>query len=682
MGREKLGKKVLEAFNKNPEALVFANGRTLTNPYAAFVSPNRGILDVAAENQAIGVVNPEPARIESLFTPGLLRSSFNHEVTENRKVLKRIDKVVNGVKTSKSFFILQNEDGSIGAYEYNKYISLNEGFGFINVGELGQLNEGDTLKPTEHLQKSINYTSSGVSRGKNYRTAYSITDETIEDSIEISDRVKKDFRFYMIYEMSIVIDPAVAILKDLYGEGDSYKPFPGVGETVNKRDTFAAISHYNTAYQFIKPLNSLRNIALNDTTYHIEDGSVVTDIEILTARDENVKDLYLKSLHQDNLKYFMECYDTLNVYYAQGFTLDKDAYYYWDRLRGMTRQYNKTVGYRIDRYVIPEGHIMINASFYKECELEPGMKMSGRHGNKGVENDVEKGLRIKGVFKYGTIVDEYGEPVDIWCNTLGVINRSNPAQLFEKIDNRAYDKTLEYFRRQLKETGEVDLVKFGDILSTITKLIAPEQYQLTVEASPEEKLSLRDPDVLMDILHNDLIIYPNPWPQECWSEEYTVNSLIRHFEVFKYLESEGISLSKDKVYRVNLETGERIEAGFNVEISRMYFKLLEYTAKKKFVMRMVGAYDNKGGLTKTKDKKEHKSRFGDTPVKVGERDIAVIASQLGIHVEVLHQFLSQTDSDVVETISAFFKVFGVRLKIDDAIESRLENYYKNILNSK
>jgi NACalpha-BTF3-like transcription factor len=152
--------------------------------------------------------------------------------------------------------------------------------------------------------------------------------------------------------------------------------------------------------------------------------------------------------------------------------------------------------------------------------------------------------------------------------------------------------------------------------------------------------------------------------------------------VFKYLESEGISLAKDKVYRVNLETGERIEAGFNIEISRMYFKLLEYTAKKKFVMRMVGAYDNKGGLTKTKDKKEHKSRFGDTPVKVGERDIAVIASQLGIHVEVLHQFLSQTDSDVVETISAFFKVFGVRLKIDDAIEDRLENYYKNILNVK
>lgn len=67
-----MGKKVLEAFNKNPvEALVFANGN-INQPYAAFVSPNRGIFGCAPRIRAIGVVNPEPAKeLESLFTPGL-----------------------------------------------------------------------------------------------------------------------------------------------------------------------------------------------------------------------------------------------------------------------------------------------------------------------------------------------------------------------------------------------------------------------------------------------------------------------------------------------------------------------------------------------------------------------------------------------------------------------------------
>jgi NACalpha-BTF3-like transcription factor len=204
-------------------------------------------------------------------------------------------------------------------------------------------------------------------------------------------------------------------------------------------------------------------------------------------------------------------------------------------------------------------------------------------------------------------------------------------------------------------------------------------YELTLEASPEEKLSFNDPEVLDDILENDLIVYTNPWGQEEWNDMYKWNTLVRSLEAYKYLESKGISIKKNKMYRKNLETGEMLYAGFDAEVSSMYFKFLEYTAKKKFVMRMMGAYDNKGALTKTKDKKEYKSRFGDTPVKVGERDIAVIASQLGIeNVETVHQFLTQTDSDVVNTIIAFFKVMGVQLKVDDEIQDRLAKYYQNI----
>ena len=59
---------------QDKEMLAFANGRGLLIPFCNAISPNRAILDVAAQNQSIGLINPEVPRVESLFTNGLVAS--------------------------------------------------------------------------------------------------------------------------------------------------------------------------------------------------------------------------------------------------------------------------------------------------------------------------------------------------------------------------------------------------------------------------------------------------------------------------------------------------------------------------------------------------------------------------------------------------------------------------------
>lgn len=656
------------------DLLVFANGRTLTVPHAHKTSPNRGILEVAGQNQSIGLINPEVPRFESLFTNGLLRSSFNRAAETDKEILHVIPKIVGGVPTCKTSYIYKEiSTGKIGYFEFNKYIGLAEDFGFINESDIEKKKVGDILRSDEFMQKSINYKEDGICSGRNLRVAHIISPDTIEDSILISSKVREEMAYYKIGGLSLTMDCSVSMLRDLYGDDETYKPFPSVGNFVNNRDTVLAISDYNQGHQFIKPKKAMSKVSINDTTYHLEDGSMITDIEVLSASPTYITDEYLKSIYNDNIKYVTDIYNALNDLYQAGNELDFDAFYTWDRCKGMSGNHiGKTVGYRKDKATIPENHVLINISYYKECELEPGAKMTNRYGGKGVENEcVDESYEIKDVFEHGMYLDENGEPIDIFLNLLGVPNRSNPAQLDEKTINDYYDKLIFAWAKTKRDAGELDYELFSNILSELTHILLPDMYELCKERFKKK-------EILDEIIDRDIILYGHPWPQEGWHPVYKDNTLLRMTKAYKLLKDNGIPIGKSKIYRKNLKTGELLEMPFKLEVGRMYFRLLEYTAKKKYAARTKGAYDSKGSLSKTQDKKNKKVRHSNTPVKTGERDLAMIASMLGSDIETIAQFLRATDTETVETLVAFFNSLGFGLKIDEEIEERLKSYFDSL----
>ncbi len=94
--------------------------------------------------------------------------------------------------------------------------------------------------------------------------------------------------------------------------------------------------------------------------------------------------------------------------------------------------------------------------------IQPGDKMAGRHGNKGVISTI---VPIEDMPH-----DEHGEPVDIVLNPLGVPSRMNIGQVLETHLGLAAKGVGEKIDRMLKEQREVEIAKLRDFIQQVYDL--------------------------------------------------------------------------------------------------------------------------------------------------------------------------------------------------------------------
>ena len=98
----------------------------------------------------------------------------------------------------------------------------------------------------------------------------------------------------------------------------------------------------------------------------------------------------------------------------------------------------------------------------------------------------------------------------------------------------------------------------------------------------------------------------------------------------------------------------------------MYFVLLEHSPDKKLILRTQGSYDAKGSLTKSTEKKDRLVRYANTPVKLGERDLLVLAVLLGE--EKLHEFLQDLQSGNIGAFKSVLNAYGVDIVVKEEKE--------------
>ncbi len=94
--------------------------------------------------------------------------------------------------------------------------------------------------------------------------------------------------------------------------------------------------------------------------------------------------------------------------------------------------------------------------------IQPGDKMAGRHGNKGVISTI---VPVEDMPH-----DKYGVPVDIVLNPLGVPSRMNIGQVLETHLGLAAKGVGEKLDRMLKEQREVEMVKVRDFIQQVYDL--------------------------------------------------------------------------------------------------------------------------------------------------------------------------------------------------------------------
>ncbi|RJG37656.1 DNA-directed RNA polymerase subunit beta [Motilimonas pumila] len=142
--------------------------------------------------------------------------------------------------------------------------------------------------------------------------------------------------------------------------------------------------------------------------------------------------------------------------------------------------------------------------------IQPGDKMAGRHGNKGVISTI---VPIEDMPH-----DEHGEPVDIVLNPLGVPSRMNIGQVLETHLGLAAKGVGEKIDRMLKDQREVEIAKVRDYIQKVYDLGSTRQ---------EVDLSTFTDDEVLRLAHHLRKGLPTATPAFDGAKEAEIKELLR-----------------------------------------------------------------------------------------------------------------------------------------------------------
>ena len=191
--------------------------------------------------------------------------------------------------------------------------------------------------------------------------------------------------------------------------------------------------------------------------------------------------------------------------------------------------------------------------------IQPGDKMAGRHGNKGV---------ISAIMPVEDMpYDENGEPVDIVLNPLGVPSRMNVGQVLET-----------HFGAAAKGLGDKinQMLEAQEKVSKIRKLLE-EIYNKTGAGRKEDLKSLSDQEVL-ELAHNLIDGVPMATPAFDGAKESEVKDLLR----LAGLDDSGQRTLYDG------RTGDAFDRA--VTVGYMYMLKLNHLVDDKMHARSTGSY--------------------------------------------------------------------------------------------
>ncbi len=422
--------------------------------YPMDADSSRGYMFTSSVKQVLTLLNPDIPRIQTGFENTIGKYNTAYKKLDGAWEIKaKIDKFKDG-----AIYILviyNRETDTYDMIEKQVAENLTEKFGYLyNNDKMDSLEIGDIVED-EVLYKSTSYDENMNYRyGKNAKVYYSTSNDTLEDAIIIrrswADKVISS-------EVDVVQVPINDndVLLNLYGTDDSYKPFPVIGGKVTNSILCATrrINKNHLLYDFQS--QNMREVHSTDTDYFVSENSVIYDIDIYYNKSEPFPD----NIFHEQLK---EYYDSICEYaddiYEWATKIKESGSNYTDNVTYLRSKYKH---YNDDEYKWKNrdkefSNLIVEFKVKSKVELEPGSKLTGRYGDKGVvsrivedvQNNVYDNLlgmmgkevteeEREKLAKTIAVVDDdkmpYTEdyPVDIILNLSGAIRRLNTGQLYE-----------------------------------------------------------------------------------------------------------------------------------------------------------------------------------------------------------------------------------------------------------
>lgn len=640
------------------------SGKGNTVPFAGKVMPNRGIMHSAALDQFVEPIDGDIPQCNTVYANDIFRSTEQLFAKDDMEILHIIPKVIAGKETCVKAYILKDKDDKIHLHINPGFKETNESYGFRVDSSLDEKEVGDKLSSEDTIMRPHAFDKNGIYKGGiNANTIYMTAWETVEDAFLASESFMKKAANYKVFHYKDEFDLDNAVIKNLYGDMNNYKPFPMIGEKIqdNPDNKYANTAGFLLSYStnasnetFLRSNENLMKISQDDTFKKYPDGSVIVDITVRQARGQECKSEFLKGLIDDNREFELEIYDLLNEYKDEGyeFSIDtEDQYlkyqYIYERIAPNDEPYTFRRG---KHGYVPSNKILIDIKMVKINIPFTGQKFTGQHGNKGVcsvvvpdkDGDL-RDMKCAGVFKDGTIKTEDGRNVDFVMSTAGVISRANPGQLDVRTINQMSYKVVKHLKDNDDEYSVADKL---DIIMMFVKIFSDKQ----VEAY-EELVEEFGPEHFLDYIYEEGIL----WNLKPFSHGITANT---YFIATEFMDEVGIDygdFGKDWV----LVDGEK---RFKAENASMYIYLLKQDALKNMSIRTRGAYNQKDSPTKTESKKKHTEKYSSTPIKQSSDDMFLLMGML--EPETVKGIFSTSDSSIVETLEAHLSIMGVELSKD------------------
>jgi len=549
----------------------------------------------------------------------IIFSNFENKVGKYNSSLIKLDdefivkNIISKNKYVKSYILVNEQNKKVHIIERQEGENLTEQYGYLrNNSILDNKKVNNKILKDEILSSDTSYDNSGnLMYGVNLKICWLPYDNlTFEDAMVISESAVEKLKYFYVEEVEIPINNN-DILLNLYGDLNTYIPFPVVGEytsgevlVARRRIDFASI-----LYDFnIKNLIDINHET--DTVYYGSGKVIDADIFYNSSLEELESAEYNESLvelAEKNKFYYLNVVKTIEDFKYNGYTLSDDAAFFYKKFKNLT---NPDIKFRSDNNK-EFSNVILKLKLLKENKPTKSSKLTNRYGGKGVISKI--------VPDYLMPISEDGTRAEMCLNPLGIMNRMNLAQIIEVYLTYILRKAIKHAKTL--ENGNDIKYLFG-----IINEINPDQYEHLIDWY--ESLNKKNKEVFIkEILDTERLYLLQP----PFHDNISFNRLVEIVKSHPEFSPEKAYIHKDIIMGLidiidkDAELKQNINENILIEkpliISDMYMLVLKHTPKSKFTARSTSFLNLKNMPSKSKAYKFKKEFYSNTPIRLGEQEV-------------------------------------------------------------
>jgi len=354
----------------------------LTNP--GYISSSRNIMFTSHLRQFVNLTNPDIPKVFTNYENVVGGNSTGYyKAKEKLQVIDKIPRFEDG-ENDNHLYLLFTYDKKHDRYDVitKKFVEdLTEKFGFAYINDNMDSKEiYDTIEKDEVLYTTTSYDDDmNYGYGKNVKVMYTIENSTIEDAIVCSESFAKRMVSKEVETVKVSLNDN-DILCNIYGDNDTYKCFPDIGEYVNNKVVCAKRRIHNNQVLYDLKKSNLRKINFMNDILFYNDGRLV-DIFIYSNKTlDELEDTVFNAQIRKYLilqeKFYKNVYERCSEIIKSGSNYSPDIAFYYKKAKDILDQDTKWKEENNSVF----NNIVIEFLFERDSGLTIGQKITGRQG--------------------------------------------------------------------------------------------------------------------------------------------------------------------------------------------------------------------------------------------------------------------------------------------------------------